>query len=186
MKTELAGFGLATSLLALSGGMARAEDGQPPIAGTRVRVTTGAFREQLVIGDLVAVEAARVTVRRAGSSELVAIPLDEKTRIQVSTRSSRKGGAAGIGAMVGFGVGAVVGYAGGDDCGEPGAPTIVCISRPTAATGVGLFGAGVGAVIGLLVGPGEKWETADPASLRVAVTPSARRRGLGLSVSLSF
>jgi hypothetical protein len=61
------------------------------------------------------------------------------------------------------------------------------IPRPASAAGVGLFGAGLGSLIGLTVGSGEKWEAIDPARLHVSVTPSTGgRAGVGLALSLAF
>ena len=187
MKTSLAVGAIVTSLVAVPGGSAAAADARLPAGRKWVRITAPAIAKQPVIGDLVASEAASVTVQREGSAERVAIPLGHVTRFDVRTQKSRKGRGAAIGALVGLGVGAAVGFAAGDDCGSPNAPTIVCFSRPASAAGVGLFGAGLGSLIGLAVGSGEKWEAIDPARLHVSVTPSAGgRAGVGLALSLAF
>jgi hypothetical protein len=179
---------IVASLVALCGASASSDEGTSLAEGTRVRVTAQGFASRPVIGDLIAVEATRVALQRAGSSEVVAIPLSDVTRFEVSTRRRRKGRGARIGALVGLGVGAAVGYAAGDDCGAPDAPSIVCISRPSSAAAVGLAGAGLGAVLGLLLAPRETvWETVNPHGLQVSVVPSAgRTRGLGLAMSLRF
>ena len=185
MKSKHALGAILTSLAALCGATASADDGGPPPEGRRVRVTAPRFSGKPVTGDLIAAEAAKVTVRRAGSSEVVAIPRAEVTRFEIRTRESRKGRATLIGALVGLGVGAAVGYAAGDDCGDTDAPRLVCFPRPASGASVGVVGAGLGAVLGLILGPGEKWETADPARFKLTAGRSPGPGG-GLHVELSL
>jgi hypothetical protein len=150
-------------------------------------VTAPAFESKPLTGSLVALEEAKLKLQREGSSEVVEIPRRDVTRFEVNTRGSRRGRAAGIGALVGLGVGAILGYAAGDDCSAPDAPSIVCIEREASAGGVGLVGAGLGALIGFAVGPGEKWEVRDPGRVQVTVSPSPRRSsGVGLALSVGF
>jgi hypothetical protein len=186
MKIPIAVGAIVAGLAAVSGSAAADDAG--PLAGKMwVRITAPVFAREDLVGHLVASEAASITVQREGSGERVAIPVGHVTRIEVRTQKSRRGHAAGIGALVGLGVGVAAGFAAGDDCGSPNAPTIVCISRPVSAVGVGVAGAGLGALIGLAVGAGEKWEAVEPARLHVSVTPSAGRRvGVGLALSLAF
>lgn len=187
MIPKLAMWAIVTGLATVGGATASADEGRPATEGRRVRITAPGFAGRPVIGTLVAIETTKVTVRPAKSSEVVAIPRGDVTRFEISTKKSRKGRGAGIGALVGLGVGAAVGYAAGDDCGAPDAPSIVCIPRPASAAGVGLAGAGLGAVLGLIVAPGEKWEKSDPAGLQISVIPSpGRSGGLGLALSLTF
>jgi hypothetical protein len=189
MKLELAMVAIVTSLAALCGAAASADECKPPTEGRRVRVTAPGFAGGTVIGDLVAVEATRVTLRTAGASEVVAIPRRDVIRLEIGTKRHRRGRAAGIGALVGLGIGAVAGFAvGNSDCGGPDAPTIVCVPREGSAVGVGVAGAGLGAALGLLFAPGETvWETVDPGGLQVSVIPSRRgKNGLGLALSLTF
>lgn len=189
MRLELAMGAIVASLATLGGAAASADEGRPPAEGRRVRVTAPGFVDGPVIGDLVAVEATRVTLHRAGASEILAIPRRDVTRFEIGTKRRRRGRAAGIGALVGLGIGAIAGFAAGnDDCGGPDAPFIMCVPRETSAAGVGGAGAALGAALGLLFAPGETlWETVDPGGLQVSVTPSRRgKSGLGLALSLAF
>ena len=189
MRLELAMGVIVTSLAALCGAAASADEGRPPTEGRRVRVTAPGFADGSVIGDLVAVEDTRVTLRTAGASEVVAIPRRDVIRLEIGTKRHRRGRAAGIGALVGLGIGAIAGFAvGNDDCGGPDAPFIMCVPRETSAAGVGGAGAALGAALGLLFAPGETvWETVDPGGLQVSVIPSRRgKSGVGLALSLAF
>jgi hypothetical protein len=159
-----------------------------PAVGSRVRVTASGLAGGRVVGDLIAIEAAEVTLRRAGSSEVLAIPRDDVTRLEVaSTTRSHVGRSSGIGALVGLGIGVAVGYAAGDDCGAPNA-SFICISRGGAAVGLGVAGAGMGALLGLAFSPHETlWQPVDVAGLQVSLTPSAGPRGgPGLALSVTF
>ena len=178
---------ILASLAIAWGATASADPSGAPTGAKRVRVTAPAFGGKPLTGSLVALEEAKLKLQREGSSEVVEIPRRDVTRFEVSTKRSRRGRAAGIGALVGLGVGAALGYAAGDDCNTPDAPSIVCIPRPASAGGVGLVGAALGAAIGAAVGPGEKWEARDPGRIQLAVSPSPRRTGgVGLSLSIGF
>ena len=178
---------ILTSLATVWGATASADPGGAPAGARRVRVTAPALAGKPLTGSLVALEETMLKLQREGSSEVVEIPRRDVTRFEVNTKRSRKGHAAGIGALVGLGVGAVLGYAAGDDCDAPDAPSIVCIEREASAGGVGLVSAGLGALIGVAVGPGEKWEVRDPGRVRLTVSPSPPRSGgVGLALSIGF
>ncbi|MCC6380959.1 MAG: hypothetical protein IT304_00545 [Dehalococcoidia bacterium] len=132
-----------------------------------------------MIGTLVAIEATTVTVQRSGASELAAIPRGEVTRFEISTKESRKERGAGFGALVRLGVVAAVGFATGyRNCELPDAPDFMCFNRPLAAIVLGVPGAGLGAVLGLIFAPREKWEKSDPKDLQSSVIPSPGGNGV--------
>jgi hypothetical protein len=187
MKATLV-MGAFVASLAAWCGAAAADEGEAPGRGRRVRVTAPALAGPPVVGDLIAIDTTNVTIRSAGSAEVVAIPRAEVTRFEVSAKRRQRGRSAGIGALIGLGVGAAAGFAAGDDCGAPDAPSIVCFPRPASAAGVGLVGAGLGAVVGMLVAPGETvWKTVDPVGMRISVMPSpSGSGGVSLALSLSF
>ena len=188
MKRKLAIAAIVTSLAALCGLPAWADEGSQTPGGKRVRITAPGFASRPVVGNLIAIEATKVTVQPAGSSETVAILRNAVTQFEISSKRSQKGRGAAIGALVGAGVGAAFGFAAGDDCGPPDERRLDCIlPQKTVALGGGIIGGGLGAIIGLIVAPGEQWETADPAGLEITVTPvMGRGGGLGLTLSLKF
>jgi hypothetical protein len=187
MRLGIAAMAL-TGMASLAGTTASADNARPPAEGARVRVTASGVAGEGVVGDLVGIEADRIVVQRIATSELVTIPRDDVIRLEVATTRKRKGHGAGIGALIGLGIGAAVGFAVGDDCSAPDAPGLVCMPREGAAAGLGLAGAGVGALLGLALSPHETvWQPVDAAGLHVSVTPSASPAGgLGLRLSLSF
>jgi len=187
MNRSLAIVVLVTSFVDVWGSSASAEEGKPTTSGPRVRVTAPGFAKKPIVGTLTAVDDTTVTVQRSKESENVAIARGALTQFEISRKSSRKGKGAGIGALAGAGVGAAIGFAAGEDCGAPDAPSIVCFSRGASAVGVGLAGAVVGSIVGVIVAPGEKWETANPDSLKINVTLlRGRRGGVGFMLSLRF
>ncbi len=185
MKPSLPIVMLVPTLVAVWGSSASAEEGKPTTSGPRVRVTALGFAAKPIVGVLTAIDATKITILRSKESAAVAIPRDALTRFEISHKSSRKGKGAGIGALIGAGVGAALGVAAGADCGAPDAS--FCISRGASAAAVGLAGAAVGSILGAIIAPGEKWETANLDSLKVSVTlVGGRRGGVGLMLSLRF
>ena len=197
MKRSLAMAVFVLNVAGAGGPPASAGEGEPTADGRRVRISAPGFAKKPIIGTLIAIDGTRVTVQRAKESERVAIPRDAVARFEISRKNSRKGTGAGIGALTGAGFGAAIGFAAGEECGAPDASStglwpsrrlsILCFSRGESAAGVGLAGAVLGAIVGAIVAPGEKWETANPDSLKVSVTPlPGGRGGVGLMLSLSF
>jgi hypothetical protein len=92
----------------------------------------------------------------------------------------------GIGALVGMAVGGLVGYAAGSDC---TGGNWFCINR----TGTGLGGVGgailglpIGAAIGAIAAPGEKWERSSLDRLAFSIAPGRGRRGVRLALTVGF
>jgi hypothetical protein len=84
----------------------------------------------------------------------VVVPLAQVTRLDVSrSRHSRARKALG-GAIIGLVAGAAIGAASGGDCEN----TIVCYTPGEGAAMGGVLFSGVGALIGVLLPPSERWE----------------------------
>lgn len=186
MKPSFAIVLLMPTLVAVCGSPASAQEGQLTTAsGPRVRITAPSIAKKPLIGTLTAIDDEKVTVQRSNEGKAVEIRRDALTRFEVSRTRSRKGAGAGIGAAMGAGIGAALGFASGQDCGAQNAP-IVCVSRGAGAAIVGLAGAVVGSIVGATRAPGEKWEMADPDSLKVSVSLVGGRRGGGGGLVLSL
>jgi hypothetical protein len=187
MRPSIAAVAL-TCLGSLCAARASAGDASSPTEGTRVRVTASGLATGRLVGELVGIDADRIVVQQVATSELVTIPRGDVTQVEVATAKRRRGAGVKLGALFGLGIGAALGFAVGDDCGAPDAPTIVCIPREGAAVGLGLTGAGVGALLGLAFSPQEMvWRPVDADGLQVGVMPSASPSGgLGLKVSVGF
>jgi hypothetical protein len=154
----------------------------PPL---RVRVTAPTIVAGRIDGRIVAVDDANLTLLSGGETRVV--PAEAVTRVEVRRKTHRKGRGVRIGALAGLAVGVAVGFAAGDDCGAADAPTIVCVSREASAAGVGLAGALLGAGVGALAVPGERWELVDYKHLTAGfVRPSARRPTTGVYVCARF
>ena len=112
------------------------------------------------------------------------MPRDAITKMEMSTGRQSRGHGAWIGALVGGASGAIAVLATPE---KPCNPNVAfgclrIISKGAGATMLAGLGAGVGALIGLAIPPGEKW-TAVPTELRVSVTPTLKG---DVQVSLSF
>jgi hypothetical protein len=157
-----------------------------PSLGARIRATTASAR---VVGTLLGQDAVMLRIEREPGNQVM-VPVREITNLEQGRRRSR-----GRGALIGLAVGAVGGAiyliadngASGSACPPE---SFICFDEPffsdraAAAIGAVFFG-GVGALVGALIPPGEKWEPVSFRGASVSVTP-ARGRGAALNVSLSF
>lgn len=154
-------------------------------AGVRVRLKSDAGA-QWVQGNILAVNDTLLTLETSPRSSPVVVSLEKITRLERSLRRSwRKRGAA-----IGLGIGAATGFilSATESCPPPDPENIWGDNCPDfglaqdviAALVVGAVGAGLGA----LVAPGEKWQPVTTGPLHVTVTPHAG--GLRLGLSLSF
>jgi hypothetical protein len=184
MVTRMAAGAIGLTLLCAA--PPSAGDVELPAAGTHVRVKARGVAPRPVVGSLVAIEIDEITIRRSGSSEIVAIPRPAVERFEIRRSESRRSRGAGIGALVGLVVGAGAGIAAGQDCNRPHT-SFVCISRSTSGFVLGTAGASLGALIGLVGAPGEAWETIDPTRLRSSSLPGRLpRTGMALAFSITF
>jgi hypothetical protein len=182
MANRLARVVLA-GVLAGAASLALADEGEgPKAAPTRVRVTAPSASDRWLTGDLVAIDAGTLVLRRADREVPDRIPLGSITSMDRRLRPGRKLRGLGIGLLAGIAVGAVVGFAAGEDCNAGG---IVCFDRGSTA-GAGAAGLGLlGMAVGALVAPGEKWEATTAERLRLEAGP-ARAGGVGARLRVRF
>ena len=84
----------------------------------------------------------------------VVVPLGQVTRLDVSRGRHSRGRKALGGAIIGLVVGAAIGAVSGGDCEN----SIICVTPAEGAAIVGVPFAAVGALIGVLLPPGDRWE----------------------------
>lgn len=169
-KTVL--FGLA--LLAVQTSGVKADELATLQKGAEVRLTVtrefdGDAHTQTMKGILVKWDETTITLDQEGSVVPVTIEREHVTRVENRVGGSKRGTSALIGLGVGGAVGALLGYAGGDD--EPGIMSMSAGSK--AAAGAVTFGV-LGALVGVLIGPGEQWEdvSADHLQLGLGSMPN--------------
>ena len=156
--------------------------------GVRVRVTENGSDKRPLIGWVVGSDAESLTLRTAEAEPRRVLLADVK-RLEV-----RRPGRRGRGALIGLAVGAVGGFiwgAGSNPDGCQPSPGNPCwfgtepwfSDSESGAMGAVLF-SGVGALVGAIVAPGERWERISDPRVRVSVAPA--RRGAAVALSLRF
>ena len=155
-------------------------DELPPLAlGKRLRVTT----DHRLVGRLVAQDDQSLTLQVREDRAPVVVPRTRVTRVEESLRPGRKGHGALMGAAVGAGAAAILGVAAGEDCSRD---KWLCFSRGEVALGSAILFAPLGALIGGLAAPGERWGLVSPGHrVGVSLVP-IRGRGIGASISVNF
>lgn len=169
-----------------------------PLAfGTRVRVHTE--RQGRIVAYLAQErpDALVVDRRRDGRVERLTLPRADVRGLEVSERPSRKGTGALVGLLVGIVGGAFVGILGGDEgCSSASLPNTLdnftanlssatCVSKSDGAFAGALVLGSLGAGVGALAAPGEKWRRIDqpPVQVRVTTPPGG---GAVVRLGLSF
>jgi hypothetical protein len=141
-----------------------------------VRVLAPAVSVEPVVGYLVGSDDATLTLRRENGQTL-SLQREAVTRFESSVRPSRKGHGALIGALLGLGLaaGTSLAWCGGNSyCPQPGGAILLSLVHVSP-----------GALLGLVVSPGEKWAWEDPKHVRVAIAP-VLNHGAGLRLSVAF
>jgi hypothetical protein len=174
---------LATAFVLVS---ASAMPGEPPVPEPpRVRVTSSSER---IVGSLVRVDEAEVTIQTSGKGKEVRLKKDSITQFEVSRRGSNRAKGIVLGLLGGAVVGGVLGSMTEEDCDSPaeGIPAFtdaLCSNLQGTGTGAGiLLGAPLGAALGFALSHGERWESTNPDRLRLVIAP---RKGGGM-VRVSF
>jgi hypothetical protein len=192
MKDFDHGLAAALLLVALAVGPVWADD--PASPAQRVRLTVPTLHENAIVGRLVAADDLALRIEKAGregKAETITVPRAALTRLEVSRSRSRKGKGALIGALIGIGASVAVGLAAGDDCsslplGDDLGSRLernLCFDSGDMGLMTAILAVPAGTVVGALVAPGEKWETADATTMRVGILSS---RGFGVRLALSF
>ncbi len=159
---------------------------QPPARlapGSRVRVVATGVSPRPLIGTILRVDETTVEIQGADQKDSVVVRHDAITKLQVSLGRRSRGRGAAIGTLVGFGIGVIPAFVPEhkEECG-PNAGFLcgaVFITRTQVGLVFGGMGAGVGALIGAAVPPGEKWKAVS-SGLRVSAG-GAHRRDVGVS-----
>jgi hypothetical protein len=148
-----------------------------------VRISAPAFAGSPILGDLVAIDDETIVVQDSSGQD-VAVPAEQVTQMEVRRQAGRRGKGALTGALTGLVAGAVVGVAAGEDC---SGKDLICFDRGGTALVLGAAGALVGAGIGALVAPGEKWEVVDRKGVTLTMSPLlGRHRTVGMLLKLDF
>lgn len=177
MEKRLVRAVVAGALGVLSATFAATSESAEPV---RLRVSVSGERLQ---GQLVAIDDSSLGLLRDGRAEPERIPLASVGSIERQVRRSSKKRGLAWGLLVGASAGAIAGYAAGEDCGRGG--YIVCFDRPTTAgAGAAAFGL-LGMAIGVIVAPGDKWESTTPARVRIDAGPRPDG-GIGARLTLRF
>jgi hypothetical protein len=165
--------------------------------GSRVRVFESGGG-QAVEGTLSALKDGRLTLSLDTNGERILVDLGQGTRVEIRTRQSSRRKGAVIGAAAGaLGLLAVVAATNGCGNGTPEsefAQDLTGISDGECYAGALLLGGAAGALVGVAVSHGERWEAVPPDAHRGVVLAGTgvrwrlalRPRALGVSVSLGF
>ena len=158
-------------------------------AGARIRVFASGAGQGRFIGSLVASDA-EVLILQTAKGEPRRIRHADVRRLEVSRRPGRHGRGALIGLAAGAVGGFIVGAATNSDGCQPSeySPcwfgTDPWFSDSESGAMGAVFFAGLGAIFGAIVAPGEQWERISDARVRVSAAPT--RRGAAVAVSLRF
>ncbi len=179
----------AASLLGLTpSALVRADQSTRIAPGNWVRVTTATEATGKLTTIQGVVEAVDETTLVLRGSPPIAIPRQAITSLDLRKRGSRKGAGLLIGALaggaIGYGIGAATSGPGcqGGETGLAHLCTLDDVGKPVGA----FLGAAGGAILGLVLAPGARWERNLPLDrVQVSLGPT-RGRGIRLSVSLAF
>lgn len=171
---------------------AAAEEAEALVSGSRVRITTA---EDRVVGRRVALRGETIVLERA-RGETLHVRRADVLGLEVSQRPSRRGRGASLGALAGMGAAVAIGLAGGQDCASSPGPATwanftetldsnLCLNRTEAGFLSGILTVPVGALLGAVIAPGEKWRPAGAAELAVQADASGAR-GLTVRVTVGF
>jgi hypothetical protein len=145
--------------------------GLAPGSRLRLRTTTA---DRPVVGALVAQDEATITLQAPEEPEGVVVRRDGITKVEVSVGRHSRGRGALLGAAVGPGIGAAIGVAGG----AANADNTYGLTAAEGGVALGVLGASVGALIGLAVTPGERWNGLPLDHVRLTLAPVRGRGGM--------
>ena len=174
----------ALVVLSLASASASATDGDATLQqsltpGVRVRILAPNASPSKVIGTVHQVTDDIVTIDVPGRSEPVSILREKIARLDVSEGPRSRGVDAAIGAVIGAGF-AAAGCAHENSSGQGH-----IVSTGGVAGVCALFGAGIGAGIGVAIPPGEHWKAISKGSYRIGLAPRLDH-GLDLAAAWKF
>jgi hypothetical protein len=147
--------------------------------GMRVRILAPEVVPRKLIGTVTRVSADAVTLNIPGRSEPVSIQREKIARLDTSEGPRSRG----VDSAIGAGIGAAVGAAGcalGNGSGQGH-----IVSTGAVAGICALFGGGLGALIGAVIPPGERWKAISATRYRVTFAPRLDH-GADLAVAWRF
>jgi hypothetical protein len=161
-----------------------AADGDAPLPqsltpGMRVRILAPEVVRGKMIGTVTRVSDDAVTLNIPGRSEPVSILREKIAHLDASEGPRSRG----VDSAIGVGIGAAVGAAG---CGLGNGSGQGHIVSTGAVAGIcAVFGAGLGALIGALIPPGEHWKEISATRYRFSFAPRLDH-GADLAVAWKF
>jgi hypothetical protein len=170
--------GLALLTLACISASAAGEEAsmeQPLTPGMRVRILAPDVFAGKVVGTVNMVNDTSVSIDVKGRAEPVSVPREKIARLDVSTGPRSRW----VDAAIGAGIGAVGGAVAG------GSQDSHVVSNGEVAAVCALLGAGLGALIGAAIPPGEHWSEMMASRYRLSFAPRLDH-GLGLAVAWGF
>ena len=164
---------------------------QPSVTvGSRVHIKAPTVLKGPITGSIVSIDESSLALQTKNGKTPLVVPLQAVSGLEVSRGRRSRGRWAGRGAAAGAGALAILGYATGEDCPQSqdgyfaALAGALCTSHGEGAA-IGFFlGAPLGALIGLMIPPGERWQRTSPDRVRVSIGPAPH--GIGASVSLAF
>jgi hypothetical protein len=170
----------ALALLCVASTAASAADGDAPLLqslapGMRVRILAPEVSPHKVIGTVQRVSEDSVTLDVPGRNEPVSVLREKIARLDVSEGPRSRGVNAAIGGVIGAGIGA-----GGCAAGDGGGQGKI-VSTGAVAGFCALLGGGLGALIGAVIPPGERWKEISATRYRISFAPRLDH-GLDLAV----
>ena len=178
---------VAAGLLLMGATSSPGDEAAAIAPGTRLRVFAPTLGGKPMVGVLQSLRDNTLTLAAEGHASAVVVPRQEITRIDRSGGRHSRGRWAVRGAGLGLLAGVAIGLAAGNSCTNELIDVFTlgaCSAGPKAAIGA-ILGVPAGALIGLAVPPGERWEHVPLGQGRSAATHPARLRSI-VSVTISF
>ena len=179
---------VAAGLLLMGATSSPGDEADAIAPGTRLRVFAPTLGRKPLVGVLQSLRDNTLTLAAEGHASAVVVPRQEITRIDRSGGRHSRGRWAIRGAGLGLLAGVAIGLAKGNTCtGFEFVDVLTlgpCSAGTKAAIG-GILGAPAGALMGLAVPPGERWEHVPLGQGRSTATHPARLRSI-VSVTISF
>jgi hypothetical protein len=179
-------------ILSVAAAVALADDTVQLASGTRVRVTVRTGGGRLVgtvlalddkhltlLGGVIPTPSRGLELQVPGKTDTSVLRREDITKVDVSAGRRSRGRGALIGAAFGAGAGALIGLASGSD--DPN--SFIRLSAGEKAALVALVLAPIGAVVGAVGHPAERWKELPKDRILLSLVPV---RGRGAAVSLAF